>query len=144
MVGLGCLAVAGLAGAGCGGRERGAAPAANGSAHDSAASAPPSAPPSVATASFRAAGTEPFWALEIGPGRLTFRTPDDTSGTRFPHPAGTALADTLRWTDVAGARSIEARIWPGQCSDGMSDRAWTHRAVVRVDTLVYRGCADQL
>jgi uncharacterized membrane protein len=25
----------------------------------------------------------------------------------------------------------------------MSDRAWTHRAAVRVDTLTYRGCADQ-
>jgi uncharacterized membrane protein len=48
-----------------------------------------------------------------------------------------------RWTDVAGARSIEALVWPGQCSDGMSDRAWTHRAAVRVDTLTYRGCADQ-
>jgi uncharacterized membrane protein len=129
------IAIAALAAGACGRRDRGATPASGTSGQR-----PPAPPPG---ASFRAAGTEPFWALEIRPGRLVFRTPDDTAGTQFPHPASTTRGDTLRWTDVAGARSIEALVWPGQCSDGMSDRAWTHRAAVRVDTLTYRGCADQ-
>ena len=126
---IGGLTIFALAAAGCGRRDQGAAPAA--------------AVANTSAASFRAAGTEPFWALEITAGRLVFRTPEDTAGIRFPHAARTTLGDTLRWTDAQGARSIEARVWAGQCSDGMSDRAWTHRAVVRVDTLTYRGCADQ-
>jgi len=92
---------------------------------------------------FHAVGTEPFWALDITPVGLVFRTPEDTAGIRFVHPTATTMGDTLRWIDTLNTRSIEARVWPEQCSDGMSDRAWTHRAVVRVDALTYRGCADQ-
>jgi uncharacterized membrane protein len=92
---------------------------------------------------FHAVGTEPFWALDITPVGLVFRTPEDTAGIRFVHPTATTMGDTLRWIDSLNTRSIEARVWREQCSDGMSDRAWTHRAAVRVDTLTYRGCADQ-
>ena len=92
---------------------------------------------------FHAVGNEPFWSLEITAGGLRFRTPEDTTGALFPRTSPSAAGDTLTWSAAAGNRTIEARVWPAECSDGMSDRAWTHRAIVRVDSVSYRGCAAQ-
>lgn len=114
---------------------------------DTAGTAAPSpAPTAIAdsgVATFRVAGTEPFWALEIARRELRFITPEDTSGLRFPRGPSVTSGDTLRWSAMAYGTTIEARIWPSRCSDGMSDRVWTHRAVVRVDSTTYRGCAVQ-
>lgn len=114
---------------------------------DSAGTAAPSpaaaAIPDSGIGTFRVAGTEPFWALEITRRELRFITPEDTSGLRFPRDPSVTSGDTLRWSAMAYGTTIEARIWPSQCSDGMSDRVWTHRAVVRVDSTTYRGCAVQ-
>ena len=92
---------------------------------------------------FHVVGTEPFWALEIDAAGLRFITPDDTAGARYPVTSPVSSADTLRWHATADGRTLDARVWPAACSDGMSDRIWTHRAVVRVDTVTYRGCAAQ-
>ena len=92
---------------------------------------------------FHVVGTEPFWALEIGPAGLRFITPEDTAGARYPANIPVSSADTLRWHSTARGHALDARVWPAACSDGMSDRIWTHRAVVRVDTVTYRGCAAQ-
>jgi uncharacterized membrane protein len=108
-----------------------------------AAPSPAAAIPDSGVATFRMAGTEPFWALEIARRELRFITPEDTSGLRFPRGPSVTSGDTLRWSAMAYGTTIEARIWPSQCSDGMSDRVWTHRAVVRVDSTTYRGCAVQ-
>ena len=125
--------------AGDGGRQK--------TRNDSSGTAAPS-PPAAATsdsdvATFRGAGTEPFWALEVARGELRFITPEDTSGLRFRREAPVTSGDTLRWSAMAQGTTIEVRVWPSQCSDGMSDRVWTHRAVVRVDSTTYRGCAVQ-
>jgi uncharacterized membrane protein len=90
-----------------------------------------------------AVGTEPFWALEINQTGLRFMTPEDTAGARYPWSNPTSLGDTLRWHSVTQGHALDARVWLAACSDGMSDRIWTHRAVVRVDTVTYRGCAAQ-
>ena len=92
---------------------------------------------------FHVVGTEPFWALEIDPAGLRFITPEDTAGARYPANIPVSSADTLRWHSTARGHALDARVWPAACSDGMSDRIWTHRAVVRVDTVTYRGCAAQ-
>lgn len=92
---------------------------------------------------FHVVGTEPFWALEINAAGLRFITPEDTVGARYPVSTPVSSADTLSWHSTAGGRALDARVWPAACSDGMSDRVWTHRAVVRVDTVTYRGCAAQ-
>lgn len=96
----------------------------------------------VETGGFLAIGTEPFWSLAIDRTGLRFTTPDDTMEIRFPPFAPTAMGDTLRWVGETGRAAIEARVWPSRCSDGMSDRVWTHTAVVRIDGTTYRGCAD--
>lgn len=101
--------------------------------------ATPNAP---ATGAFRAVGTEPFWSLDINSAGLRFTTPDDMEGIRFPPLAPTVMGDTLQWTGKTERATIAARIWPSQCGDGMSDRVWTHKAVVRIDRQIYRGCVD--
>jgi uncharacterized membrane protein len=92
---------------------------------------------------FRVVGTEPFWALEINATGLRFVTPEDTAGARYPMSSPVSSGDTLRWHATMGGRTLDARVWPAACSDGMSDRIWTHRALVRVDSVTYRGCAAQ-
>lgn len=92
---------------------------------------------------FHAVGTEPFWALDITGKELRFRTPAETSGRRFAPVPPLRSADTLRWTLRSRADSVDVRLWPGKCSDGMSDRAWDYQARVRIDTMSYRGCANQ-
>jgi len=106
------------------------------------ASALPKATPANDTLAFHAIGTEPFWSLDVGPTGLRFRTPEDTLGALFPPVAALASGDTLRWTTSSGSASVEARLWPGTCSDGMSDRVWPYHAAVRLDTTAYRGCAE--
>ena len=52
---------------------------------DSSVVAAPDTAATVATAEpLRALGTEPFWSLDIDSTGLRFRTPEDTSGMRFP------------------------------------------------------------
>ena len=89
-----------------------------------------------------ATGTEPFWALDIDSTGLRFKTPDDTMGIRWPPLKPLMAGDTLRWLAEAGRAMVDARIWPGKCSDGMSDRIWPNTAVVRIDSTSYRGCAE--
>jgi uncharacterized membrane protein len=90
---------------------------------------------------FRAVGNEPFWALEIDTAGLRFRTPDDTTGIHWPAGSARVRGDTLRWVGRSEDAEIDARIWPAQCSDGMSDRSWEYAATVRIDTATYTGCA---
>lgn len=112
-------------------------------ASDSTVARAPASVVDTAVATFHVVGNEPFWALEITATGLRFRTPEDTAGAFFPRAAPSAAGDTLTWSAVAGSRTIEARLWPSECSDGMSDRVWSHRATVRVDTTTYQGCAAQ-
>jgi uncharacterized membrane protein len=91
---------------------------------------------------FRMAGTEPFWALDIDSTGLRFRSPDDTAGVHWPQPSSRVSEDTLHWAGRTARGEIEASIWPGQCSDGMSDRVWSYTAAVRIDTTKYTGCAE--
>jgi uncharacterized membrane protein len=90
---------------------------------------------------WRVTGTEPFWALEIDSTGLRFITPDDMTGTRWPPLNPVVNGDTLRWIAETGRARVEASIWRGNCSDGMSDRVWPYTAAVRVDSTSYQGCA---
>ena len=92
----------------------------------------------------RALGTEPFWALDIDSTGLHFKTPADTTGTRFPPNAPRTVAgDTLVWMAETGSSAINVHIWPARCSDGMSDRVYPWTAIVRVAGTEYHGCADR-
>jgi len=107
--------------------------------------APIDSSPKVSTAEpLRALGTEPFWALDIDSTGVHFKTPADTTGTRFPPNAPIPVAgDTLVWMGETESTAIHVRIWPERCSDGMSDRVYPYTAIVRVAGTDYRGCADR-
>jgi uncharacterized membrane protein len=63
---------------------------------------------------------------------------------RFPPNAPSPIAgDTLVWTVETEMSALDVRIWPEACSDGMSDRTYPYRAIVRVAVTTYRGCADR-
>jgi uncharacterized membrane protein len=101
----------------------------------------PASPPPVGWV--RAIGTEPFWALIVDDRGLRFLTPVDTAGIRFPPIAPTSAGDTLEWAGETARAQIDARIWPESCSDGMSDRIWSHAATVRIDGVLHAGCAER-
>jgi uncharacterized membrane protein len=94
------------------------------------------------TAPFRAIGTEPFWGLQITTDGLRFTTPDDPAGRSFPPVEPAAAGDTLHWVAEAAGVTLDARIWPGECSDNMSDKVWSHTAAVQLGGTAYRGCAE--
>jgi len=72
---------------------------------------------------------------------MRYTTPEDTNGIRWPPLTPTIRGDTARWVSETERAAVDARIWPEQCSDGMSDRVWPYTAVVRIDSMTYRGCA---
>ena len=89
----------------------------------------------------RAIGTEPFWSAEITPDQVTYSTPEDQDGETFkvrrdPTPEGSVLIGRL---DDANFVLAIAR---HECSDGMSDRVYRWRAVLRRDGKSLRGCAE--
>jgi uncharacterized membrane protein len=112
---------------------------------DTAVPAVPKAPTYeiVAGPSFRLVGNEPFWSLQIDSSMIRYRTPDDTSGTTFPPVKPLQLGDTLRWTASNPSTIIEAFVVPQACSDGMSDRSWTHKASVTIGSRKLEGCAER-
>lgn len=100
--------------------------------------------PEPALPAFQLIGTEPFWGLRIDSTGMTFTTPVDTAGERFSRSMPVMVGDTLRWNSLDNAgREIEALVITGTCSDGMSDKQWTHRARVTIGRDRYEGCAER-
>jgi uncharacterized membrane protein len=76
---------------------------------------------------FQAFGTEPFWGLEILPGKLVYGSPEVPDGITFEA--------RMKWEGkrrvFRGAlqgKPVLLAIEPGICSDGMSDRIWRYKA----------------
>src|SRR5690349_24813555 len=80
----GVLLLAWLGACAGGGGKDGGKQEARSDSTGTAPSPPAAAIPDSGVATFRVAGTEPFWALEIARRELRFITPEDTSGLRFP------------------------------------------------------------
>jgi uncharacterized membrane protein len=133
-----------LALAACG-SEPGATPA-DGSAGAAATQAPGSVEDTapyagIATGeTIRFTGTEPFWSGVVSGQTLTYSTPDNIEGTtiqveRFAGRNGLSLSGEL-----AGS-AFDMAITPGECSDGMSERAYPFTATLEVGGEQRRGCA---
>lgn len=104
----------------------------------------PPAPGTLEHGTWRALGTEPFWHLDLTPTGLRFTTPEDTLGIVTPPVTPRLEGDTTRWTGKTERTAFDVRIWPGSCSDGMSDRVWPAAALVQIDGRTWRGCAEAL
>ncbi|MET0248137.1 MAG: membrane-like protein [Sphingobium sp.] len=85
-------------------------------------------------ASYRAIGTEPFWAVTVRDDMLVFERPDHA-------PLRLAV------TKDATARTVEYRgdgftltATPEPCSDGMSDAIWSDRVQIAFADGTLKGC----
>jgi len=85
-------------------------------------------------------GTEPFWGGEVTGTQMTYSTPDSQKGeiipvTRFAGRGG------LSFTGKRGGAELTLAVAPGQCSDGMSDRAYPFTVMLRIGEETRQGCA---
>ncbi len=81
-------------------------------------------------------GTEPFWNILFGDGRMVFSSPDSHVGetTTMPFILTRAGAE---WH----GKNMDIYLTAGRCSDGMSDRGYPLKAVVHIGSSVLKGCA---
>ena len=87
-----------------------------------------------------AAGTEPFWRVDIEDGLALYTTPENQAGLRFPvmrfsGNSGLGITGTLEGVN------FDLAVTPGQCSDGMSERIYPFVATLRLGSQVREGCA---
>jgi heat shock protein HslJ len=104
-----------------------------------AASAAALPAPVFAQAPYRALGTEPFWSVTIGGGRIIY---DDAERRRVAVRAPTPRRS------FNGRRYVTRRlivdITRQQCSDGMSDRIFADTVRVTVDGRSLQGCGGAI
>lgn len=84
-------------------------------------------------------GTEPFWAIQIKGEEARYSNPEHPEGfaftvARFAGNNGLGLSGTLF------EQPVTITLTPGQCSDGMSDRAYPFVATVALGEETLRGC----
>lgn len=88
-------------------------------------------------------GNEPFWGMEIAPqagGYLaTYSTPENIDGATF---AASRFAGNngLGFSGELDGAAVQVALTPGECSDGMSDRAYPYTATVAIGETTLYGC----
>jgi len=122
-----------LALVGCGEGPMGVSEGASTAPADAPASAPPG--PDL-SGDFNLVGTEPFWGGKIRAETLSLSRPDQPEVT-----AANGGARVEGDVGVWGSGHLVIRLTPEACSDGMSDRQYSHRAEVTFNGQVLRGCA---
>lgn len=85
-------------------------------------------------------GTEPFWGGEVAGGSLRYTTPEDIGGTLIPVERF-AGNNGLSFSGSLGGAALDLAITPGECSDGMSDRAYPFVASLQLGEESRSGCA---
>jgi uncharacterized membrane protein len=91
-------------------------------------------------------GTEPFWGVQLRPGRMHLHDDlaDFTVRARGPFRRGRALV----WLSAPGNRPWRIELTPGRCDNGMSEHIYRYAARVWIDThlgeghFALEGCAD--
>ncbi|HEY9579221.1 MAG TPA: hypothetical protein VIR65_05090 [Rhizorhapis sp.] len=84
---------------------------------------------------YKALGTEPFWALQIENGKMTFQTPHGPTVIATAIQAGPSFNG---WRYTSEPLSVDITF--AVCSDGMSDRRYHDTVMVLVGEQEYRGC----
>lgn len=94
--------------------------------------------PAAGEESYRALGTEPFWSVTIGNGRMAYDSPEGGFSVRAPAPRETGDGR------IYGTRRLTLHIWHGECSDGMSDRRYAETVRVEADGRTLNGCGGAI
>ena len=98
------------------------------------------APAAAQSGTYRALGTEPFWSVDIGGGRMVYRDPENNRVVvRTPRAISTVDGRVYR------SRRLIVRIQTGRsCSDGMSDRTYADTVRVTLDGRELEGCGGAI
>jgi uncharacterized membrane protein len=85
-------------------------------------------------------GTEPFWSGDIAGGAILYKTPGSPDGetiavSRFAGRGGVSFSGEY------DGRTFTLAVTPGECSDGMSDRAYPFVATLLIAEESRTGCA---
>jgi uncharacterized membrane protein len=90
-------------------------------------------------------GTEPFWGLVISEaeGTLALKIVAEAEGKVFPWVAPKQVEDALVYesTDRGSGEKIKVLVRKSPCSDGMSDRMFSHSVEVQIGPQILLGCA---
>jgi uncharacterized membrane protein len=84
-------------------------------------------------------GTEPFWSIQINGEQANYSNPEHPEGFAFA-VARFAGNNGLGLTGTLFEEPVTITLTPGQCSDGMSDRAFPYVATVALGEETLRGC----
>lgn len=91
--------------------------------------------------SFRALGTEPFWAVHVSEGKLRYMTPEDQEGRQIDIQREQTEGDELALTGTLEGEALTLSVTVEPCSDGMSDRNYPFAATLRLGEATLNGCA---
>jgi len=91
--------------------------------------------------SFRALGTEPFWAIHVSDGRLRYMTPDDPQGQVLEYSREQTSRDAIALRATLNEKELLLSGRIGECSDGMSDRSYPFTISLRIGDEMRHGCA---
>jgi uncharacterized membrane protein len=108
---------------------------------DAPAPAPPAADPAAGfKVDFSARGNEPFWRVDIKGADISLTRPDAPAVTAA-NAGLAATANQAIWTARAGQSPVVVTVTRGDCSDGMSDLAYSYQAEVKWGAETLKGCA---
>jgi len=96
--------------------------------------------------SITAAGTEPFWSFTYSEGKILWRAPAmDAVGNMVEEAYDVGFARTDNTYTLWGLGSndgVRTKVTKEVCSDGMSDREYTHKVKMMLNEREYHGCAN--
>ena len=79
---------------------------------------------------FKAIGTEPFWGVEISEKELKFTSVENQNGIIIPNETFEKFEENKKITFATKDYMLIIEAKPGECSDDMSDRRYSHKVVV--------------
>lgn len=91
-------------------------------------------------AAYLALGTEPFWSLEITPGRINFMPGPDRPPMIVKAGPGKPSFNGMRYVSAG----IAVDVTYAECSDGMSDRRYADTVTVKAGKESFKGCGGRI
>lgn len=82
---------------------------------------------------FKGVGTEPFWSVEIEDKKIYFQSPNEKYEAISGQVDQVDVAgDTMTFISESGSDHIQITLIKEKCSDGMSDRTYSHRVEIDI------------
>jgi len=89
----------------------------------------------------RASGNEPFWSVEVGAERMTWRQPDEPKEVIVEAPQSQDAEGTVGFVGTAGEHKVELFVDSQPCRDSMSGAFYAYSARAVLDGKDFKGCA---